>query len=62
VRHGKALLSLRFSRAIEIIPQNDRYDLSRQISENVQQEVLQSLECFVIGAGALDCEQQKTWL
>jgi ubiquitin-activating enzyme E1 len=47
---------------IEFIAQNDRSDRYRQIFGNAQQEVQQNLWHFTIGAGALGCEQQKSWV
>ncbi|OHS99360.1 Ubiquitin-like modifier-activating enzyme 1 [Tritrichomonas foetus] len=40
---------------------NDRYDPYRIVFGNKQQEVMQNLRYFMIGAGALGCEQLKNW-
>jgi ubiquitin-activating enzyme E1 len=42
-------------------PVNDRYDPFRQVFGNEQQEVMQNLRYFMIGAGAIGCEQLKNW-
>ncbi|KAH0792190.1 Ubiquitin-like modifier-activating enzyme 1 [Histomonas meleagridis] len=46
---------------IKYVPQNDRYDPYRLVFGNEQQEVMQNLRYFMIGAGALGCEQLKNW-
>ena len=39
----------------------DRYDPYRLVFGNAQQDVMQRLRYFMIGAGALGCEQLKNW-
>ena len=39
----------------------DRYDPYRCVFGNAQQEAMQKLRYFMIGAGALGCEQLKNW-
>ena len=39
----------------------DRYDPYRLVFGNAQQEAMQQLRYFMIGAGALGCEQLKNW-
>lgn len=40
---------------------NDRYDPYRIVFGSAQQEVMQNLRYFMIGAGAIGCEQLKNW-
>ena len=40
---------------------NDRYDPYRIVFGDKQQEVMEGLRYFMIGAGALGCEQLKNW-
>ncbi|OHT15976.1 Ubiquitin-like modifier-activating enzyme 1 [Tritrichomonas foetus] len=40
---------------------NDRYDPYRIVFGNQQQEVMQNLKYFMVGAGAIGCEQLKNW-
>jgi ubiquitin-activating enzyme E1 len=42
-------------------PLNDRYDAYRQVFGADQQEKMQSLRYFMIGAGAIGCEILKNW-
>lgn len=42
-------------------PKGDRYDAYRRIFGNEQQEVIENLRYFMIGAGALGCELLKNW-
>ncbi|KAH0792565.1 Ubiquitin-like modifier-activating enzyme 1 [Histomonas meleagridis] len=46
---------------IQYIPQNDRYDPYRLIFGNAQQEKIQNLRYFMVGAGAIGCEILKNW-
>jgi ubiquitin-activating enzyme E1 len=40
---------------------SDRYDPYRIVFGDAQQEVMQGLRYFMVGAGALGCEQLKNW-
>jgi ubiquitin-activating enzyme E1 len=42
-------------------PKGDRYDAYRRIFGNEQQETIENLRYFMIGAGALGCELLKNW-
>jgi ubiquitin-activating enzyme E1 len=46
---------------IDFRPLHDRYDPYRQVFGNARQAVMQGLRYFMIGAGALGCEQLKNW-
>jgi ubiquitin-activating enzyme E1 len=46
---------------LEFVPKGDRYDAYRRIFGNAQQEVMQKLRYFMLGAGALGCEMLKNW-
>ena len=46
---------------VEFTPLGDRYDPYRRIFGNKQQEIMERLRYFMIGAGALGCELLKNW-
>lgn len=46
---------------IEYTPLNDRYDPYRLVFGNKQHEVMQNLNYFIVGAGAIGCEMLKNW-
>lgn len=46
---------------LEYTPMNDRYDPYRAVFGNKAQDIMMGLRYFIIGAGALGCEQLKNW-